>query len=170
MFICAICGSFSSHWLHWFTLNQGYLFPLRDAQKESFEPLGEIRNLNYLNFSPSARNVLFCAQQVVGFMLSKLLLPYLRFSWDSLDLCELASKENLYPAFSVHIRAHPWDIISHWFHWYSVFPCTSVLVRGWYHISLRSAQTSQLSKLFPLSAQCVVLRAIVVEICCLSCC
>ena len=41
-------------------------------------------------------------------MLFQLLLPYLRFSWDSLDLCELASKENLYPAFSVHIRAHPW--------------------------------------------------------------
>ena len=29
--------------------------------------------------------MLFCAQQVVGFMLFKLLLPYLRFSWDSLD-------------------------------------------------------------------------------------
>ena len=67
-----------SHWLHWFTLNQGYLFPLRDAQKESFEPLGEIRNLNYLNFSPWARNVLFCAQQVVGFMLFKLLLTISR--------------------------------------------------------------------------------------------
>ena len=44
-------------------------------------------------------------------MLFKLLLPYLRFGWDSLDLCELASKENLYPAFSVLIRAHPWLVI-----------------------------------------------------------
>ena len=40
-------------------------------------------------------------------MLFKLLLPYLRFNWDSLDLCELASKEVIFPC----IRAHPWDII-----------------------------------------------------------
>ena len=150
MFIRAICGSFCSHWLHWSTL---IVMCIRvhpcSSVGSNISPCPAGRNLNYLNFSPWARNVLFCAQQVVGFMLFQLLLPYLRFSWDSLDLCELASKENLYPAFSVPIRAHPWDIIPTDFtdlHWYSLFPCTSVLIRGWYHISLRSAQKSKQSK------------------------
>ena len=72
--------------LHWTTLNQEYLFALRSAQKESFEPLGEIRNLNYLN-------------QV-----------YL-FSWDSLDLCKLASKDVKFP----RIRANPCPSVGHIF-------------------------------------------------------
>ena len=156
---CSSVVGIISHWmtsfrgyiltteLHWTTLNQEYLFALRSAQKESFEPLGEIRNLNYLN-------------QV-----------YL-FSWDCLDLCELASKDVKFP----RIRANPCPSVGHIIptdctnlHWYSVFPWQSVFVRGWYYLplndvfprvyfdhwttlnqeylfALRSAQKSQLSK------------------------
>ena len=45
------------------------------------------------SISLEAHNVLFCAQQVVGFMLFKLLLPYLPLGWDSYDFCEPASKD-----------------------------------------------------------------------------
>ena len=68
--------------LHWYS---AYLCSSVLVRGRNISPCPAGRNLNYLNFSPWARNVLFCAQQVVGFMLFKLLLPYLRFSWDSLD-------------------------------------------------------------------------------------
>ena len=42
------------------------------------------------------------ARNSCWFMLFELLLPYLRFNWDSLDLCELASKEVHFPCFRVH--------------------------------------------------------------------
>ena len=42
-------------------------------------------------------------------MLFKLLLPYLRFGWDSLDLCELASKEVNFSRF----RANPCSSVGH---------------------------------------------------------
>ena len=54
--------------------------------------------------------IILGARKSCWFKLFELLLLYLRFSWDSLDLCELASKEVNFPCFrvSVSIRACLW--------------------------------------------------------------
>ena len=46
--------------------------------------------------------IILGARKSCWFKLFELLLLYLRFSWDSLDLCELASKEVNFPCFRVH--------------------------------------------------------------------
>ena len=64
-----------------------------------------------------------------------------------------------YPCLSVFVRGR---YISHWFHWSTLLFCVSVFIRARpraYISPCPGGQKSQLSKLFPLSAQCVVLRA-----------